>query len=157
MTRLRADRRGTSITVTHVLVLAITTLLVAGILTAASGLIDGQRDRAATEQVEIVGERLVTELERTDQLANATPNATVTLRTDHPERIVGSQYRLYLTTTPGVCSTRVCLVLNVSDPEVRRTIPWSNRTRVVAASVRGGDVNVVYNGTALTLERGESS
>lgn len=150
--RFRRDRRAVSVSVTHVLVLGITTLLVGGILVAAGGLVDGQRDRAATEQLEVVGERLVTELERTDQLANETPNATVELRTDHPARIVGSDYRIYLLTDAGVCSARVCLLLNVSDPEVRTTIPVANRTRVDPATVRGGDVVVTYDGTAVTLE-----
>lgn len=149
---LAGDDRGVSVTLTHVLVLAITTMLVGGVLVAANGLVDGQRDRAASEQLSVVGERLATELQRVDGLAAADPNASVTLRTDHRRRVVGSTYTVSLTTAPGTCSAAACLVLTVGDPEASTVVPVANRTDVAPATVTGGAVRVVYNGTALTVE-----
>lgn len=159
-TRLVSDQRAVSSTVTYALAVAITTILVSGLIVAAGGVLDDQRERAVRNELGVVGERLAAELEGADRLVPADEDAAdedaeLRLRTTHPPRLAGTQYTVALVASaPGPCDQYPCLALNASNPDVDVTVTLTNETSVRSTQVRGGDVVVTYepaNGT-LALE-----
>ena len=152
---LRGDERGVSTTLTYVLTIAVTTILISGLIVAAAGVVGDQRERAVRNELGVVGERLSSELASADRLVVPDADAAVRLRTTHPERVVGSDYSVaLLASAPGPCARYPCLVLNATDPDETITVPFATQTPVRPTSVEGGRVVVVYepaNGT-LALE-----
>ncbi len=154
--RLPADERGTSIALTQVLTVAMTALLVGGLLVATSGYLGDQRERAARTSLETVGERLASELARVDGLSARAERTT--LATRHPGRVGGTTYLVRLSPDPGFCDgTAPCLVLrtDADTPDVRIVVTLTTDTPVVDSSVPGGRITVVYDGTALSLAEAE--
>lgn len=148
------DRRAVSSTITYALTVAIVTILISGLVIAAGGLLDQQRERAVRSELGVVGERLAAELEGADGLV-ADHDAELRVSTTHPERLAGARYAVALVATdPGPCDQYPCLALNASDPDVSVTVALANETPVRTTRVPGGDVTVAYepeNGT-LALE-----
>jgi len=154
LTALVTDRRAVSSTVTYALTVAVTTVLVSGLVIAAGGVVSDQRERAVRDELGVVGERLAAELEAADELV-ADEDAELGLRTTHPDRLAGTDYSVALVASaPGPCDRFPCLALTTSDPDASVTVPLVTETAVRSTRVPGGDVAVVYepeNGT-LTLE-----
>ncbi|WP_135829047.1 DUF7266 family protein [Halorussus halobius] len=153
-TGFATDRRAVSTTVTYTLTVAITTVLVSGLVIAAGGAVSDQRERAVRQELGVVGERLAAELEGADGLV-ADGNADLRLRTTHPDALAGTRYSVALVASaPGPCDRYPCLALNASDPAASVTVALATETAVRSTRVAGGDVVVVYepdNGT-LALE-----
>lgn len=145
------DRRAVSSTVTYVLAVAITTILVSGLIVTAGGVLEDQRERALRNELAVVGERLAAELEGADRLV-ADEDATVHIQTTHPDRLAGTRYDVALVArAPGPCDQYPCLALNASSVDVGVTVPLANETAVRATRVPGGDVTVRYEPTNGTL------
>ena len=88
-TPIRQDR-AVSIAVTHVLTIAITTVLISGLLIAAGSMLEGQQDRSAEQSLETVGERIAGEIAGAEQAAG--DDGTVTVTADHPSRVASERY-----------------------------------------------------------------
>jgi len=148
------DERAVTTTVTYTMAVAVTTILVSGLVIAAGGAVSDQRERAVQNEIVVVGERLAAELEGADRLV-ADRDAELRLRTTHPDRLAGARYTVALVASPpGPCEGYPCLALNASNPDVSATVALVNATPVRPTEVAGGDVVVVYepaNGT-LALE-----
>lgn len=154
---LRADDRGVSVSVNHVLAIGITAILISGLLIAVGGLLDHQQRLAAENDLDAIGNALGAEVERVDDLAAGRGNATVAVTTDHPASVAGGTYHVALAAgddchTP-LSRSDACLVLR-SNGGASEVIPLHNRSRVDPAVVQGGAVRVVYDGGAITLEDG---
>ncbi|SIR13025.1 hypothetical protein SAMN05421858_1534 [Haladaptatus litoreus] len=148
------DERAVSTTVTYVLTIAITTILLSGLITAAGGLVGGQQEQATRNELGVVGERIAGELTSVDHLVQAGTNPDVRLRTSHPRRIVGAPYSVELKTGgENPCTHPQCLVLSTADVTV--TVPFDNATAVSPGRVVGGDVVIEYDRTNETLVLGE--
>jgi hypothetical protein len=152
---LRGDERGVSISITHVLTVAITTVLIVGLLISANALIETQRERAVTQGMNVVGERLADEFEQAERLALRS-GTSVTLRTRHPDRIGGQSYTVSLVRgSDPACSASACLVLDAARPEERRVVGLTSEVPVTESTVVGGNVQFRYDGTNMHLERRE--
>jgi len=126
---LAADDRAVSIAVTHVLAIGITTLLISGLLIGASGLLTQQRDDAAREELNTIGNRLAVQIEKADSLVEGdggSDTETVTFFVDQPSRVSGGTYVVRLqpgsecediARPPGSDPDR-CLVLTPSNPDL---------------------------------------
>lgn len=152
---LRTDERGVSTTLTYVLTIAVTTVLISGLVVAAGTVVGDQRERAARNELTVVGERIATELVGADGLVAGDADAEMRLRLAHPERVVGTSYTVAVfASDPGPCARYPCLALNASDPDETVTVPFVTETPVRPTTVEGGAIRVVYepaNGT-LALE-----
>jgi 1-aminocyclopropane-1-carboxylate deaminase/D-cysteine desulfhydrase-like pyridoxal-dependent ACC family enzyme len=154
--RLRDDRRGVSITVSHVLTIAITAVLISGLIIAATGALTGQRERAARSQLDTVGQRLAFEVEQVDSLAARGNDTAAALNTDHTNWIVNSRYEVTLANdadcdTASGAGTDTCLVLTVSGLETRTVVGIDVSAPITESTAPGGEVRIVYDGT-LKLE-----
>ena len=128
--------RGVSISVNYVLTLAITTLLMTGLLFATGNIIEDRRDSATRSELRVVGERVATSLVAADRLAQSEPT-DVLVETDAPERVAGLPY------TVSLNATSQQIVLETADTGVVVRVPFENRTAVADSSASGGSVRVV--------------
>jgi hypothetical protein len=140
--------RALSTPISHVLAISITTILIIGLLTAGGGYIEEQREFAAARELETIGSRLSAELTRADRLAQET--GAVTIRTEHPDTVSGTSYRVRLIngtdcTERSNVPTETCLVLTTNDMDVETAVPIENETLLSIESV--GDGRFVLSST----------
>ncbi|MFB6167458.1 MAG: hypothetical protein ABEJ43_01270 [Haloferacaceae archaeon] len=130
-----ARDRGVSTTVSYVLTLAITAILISGLLVAVTGVVDDRRDQTGRNALNVIGERIAANLMAADRLAETDPEATVvTVRL--PERI---SERGYSVTIDGGAEE---IVLTLGGSQTTVTVSFAAEP-VVDATVRGGDLRIV--------------
>lgn len=148
--RFTDDDRAVSTTVTYVLTMAITAVLLGGLITAAGGLVENQRTQAARNELGVVGERLAGELTVVDGLVQAGDQPSVRLRVRHPRQVAGRYYSIEIESGGSPpCSAQQCLVLRTDDVTV--TVPFATETAVQPGRVSGGTVVIEYDTTNETL------
>ncbi|WP_336136840.1 DUF7266 family protein [Natronomonas amylolytica] len=142
--------RGVSPVFGYALTLSISTLLIAGLLMAASGYVDTQRERTSENELTVVGQQISADIAAADRLNRtdgANPDSLRITRTV-PNRIVGSSYRIHLLNdTEG--PTQPYLELRTADPEVTVTVgvAVAPSTTVAESSADGGRIAVeIENG-----------
>ncbi|WP_439025980.1 DUF7266 family protein [Haloarchaeobius sp. DT45] len=146
------DDRGVSIAVTHVLTIGITTILIAGLLVGAGGLLRDEKADAARDEMRTIGNRIAGDLASVDRAADGT-SSTMNVRTVHPSSVSGSSYTIHL--KPGsACAvySTPCLVLNATSTDTTVYVPFTTSEPVVESRVTGGTFFVVYDGSAIRLE-----
>ncbi len=151
------DDRGVSTALTHVLTIGITTILISGLFIGTTTMLESQKDRAAYQEMETIGDRLATEITAVDQAANRTPTGSATVLVEHPDTVAGSSYRVRLATGSSACNTwdpNTCLILSATQTSEDIEVPFRNVTAVEPASITGGDVRVRYDASdeEITLE-----
>jgi hypothetical protein len=150
---MRADR-AVSTALSQVLVVAITAILVSGLVVAAGGAVENQRDRTARQELRTIGERVATNVQQVDNLATR-PNTTVSMRTTHPRSVVGGRYTVALRTASDCPSgVSACVRLTAPGPDVEAVVPVRNVTVVRESEAPGGTVAVRYDGSVITVEAG---
>lgn len=138
------DSRAVSTHVGYTLSLALTAVLISGLLIAAGGVVESRQEQAIRSELVVVGERIAADLMAADRLVVA-GGTEVRLTVSLPEEVAGTGYRITLNRSPPTPQ----IVLTSGDPAVTVTVPFETTTPVVAGTVRSGDVQVVLtpNGT----------
>lgn len=154
MSRLRRDRRGVSVTVGYVLMLIVATLIMGTLLTATSGLVEGQSEQVIDEELTVIGNQLAGNLNEVDQLAQVaredanTTGGPVTVRrtAQLPDTVAGTGYLIEI--DPGT------ITLSTTNPDVEVTVSYPEPDADIASASRlaGGDVQIVYDYSADELE-----
>lgn len=144
------DERGVSTLVGYTLNVALSVLLIGGLVVAGSGVVTQQRERVIREELEVVGRQLSTDLMAADRLARASDGGTVRLTSRHPRTVADTSYRVRVRDTAAGGE----LVLSTRDPAVSVAIPFRNVTTVVPGTWRGGTVTIRYNGSVIRMEGG---
>lgn len=148
MSRLVDDRRAVSVTVGYVLMLVVAGLLLGTILTAGSGLLQGQSEQVVDDELTVVGSQLASNLHEADRLAqvahqdsNATGTSTgvVSLDVGLPETVAGTGYRIEIDAET--------ITLRTSNPTVETTVSYPATAVPVdaAGELSGGDLRVTYD------------
>lgn len=146
------DRRAASITLNYVLAIAISTLLVTGLLVAGGNFVDGEQDSVVRNELSVVGQRLAADVERLDRMVAAGDSVSAArINRSLPTAAVGERYDVELDT-----SAEPELVLTADGADVSVSVPISNRTAVANSSVRSGSVAVVYNSTTEMIKIDDS-
>jgi FlaG/FlaF family flagellin (archaellin) len=149
----RGGREGRAVSpvVGYVLTLSVTTLLVSGLVIAAGGFVEDQRERTSRSELRVVGQQVSADIAAADRL-NRTEGATdVEITRSIPERVVGSQYTVAVRTDSSG-PTVPYLELTTVRPEVTVEVAVANETAVAETSVSGGEIRTRYNSTSDTLE-----
>jgi hypothetical protein len=149
VSELMDDRRAVSTAVSHVLTLAITAILISGLLVASSGLLADQRETVAERELTSIGERLATEITQVSYLG-VDSSSEATLRTDHPRFVAGDVYTIAL--RDG--SDGPILVLRSAGSSVTVEIflpPDVNIGEDDENRVPGGNVRIELTGDQLTI------
>lgn len=154
----RRDDRAVSIAITHVLTIAVTTIVLAGLLMGASTVLDREQTRSGEQSLETIGERLANELEDVDRLADDSEENTVTVYAEHPETVSGSSYTVEVAEDDdcGELTDGECLRLTAHGGGAVATVPVATETDLDPdSSASGGTMNVSYTGDEITI-RSES-
>lgn len=159
--RPATDDRAVSIAVTHVLTVGISTLLIAGLLIGASGMLDAERERAGRDEIAAIGDRHAAEIV-TAVDSGARANADVTVRSRQPDLSIGGPYVVSLTNSSH-CRYRSgydgCILVATSSEDLSVEVPVTlprPTASIQNATVQGGQVVVEYYQTNDTVTlRGE--
>ncbi|MWV39470.1 hypothetical protein [Natrialba sp. INN-245] len=114
MIPFKADDRALSSAITHVLTMAMTTILIAGLFLSSGAMLETQTEMSTEQSLETIGERLAGEIAHVDRLAD--DGDAVNITTEHPRTIAGSTYRVH---PSGDCG---------SDPLLRDDVQCLNLT-----------------------------
>ena len=145
--RFARDDRGASTTLGYVLTLAITAVLVSGLLIAVGTFVSGQNERVTQSELDVVGQRLASDVEAADRLAEAAgggPNATVVVRSRLPETVAGRTYRVAVDESGE-------LVLSAGDPDVSVAVRVVTDYPLSNATLGGGPVRITFEGGRLEV------
>jgi|AntRauMinimDraft_4_1070384.scaffolds.fasta_scaffold00073_3 FlaG/FlaF family flagellin (archaellin) len=146
MSRFSRDRRGVSVTVGYVLMLAVAGLLLGVLVTAGGGLLEGQSEQVVDDELTVVGSQLaanIHEADRLAQVAHADANTTaatgtMALDVNLPRQVAGTGYRIEIRNeTISLLTSNPTLNVTVSYPET--TVPVSTD-----GQLSGGDLRIVY-------------
>ncbi|MFW5977911.1 MAG: DUF7266 family protein [Halohasta sp.] len=144
--RLSRDRRGVSVTVGYVLMLAVAGVLLGVLITAGGGLLQGQTEQVVDDELTVVGSQLsanIHEADRLAQVAHEDGNATtatgsVELDVDLPREVAGKGYRIEIRNeTISLLTSNPAQNVTVSYPET--TVPIETD-----GQLDGGDLRIVY-------------
>jgi hypothetical protein len=147
----RTDGRAASTAVNHVLAIGIATLLIVGLVTGTGGFLNDQTQRVTEVELRDLGNRIADDVAAADRMAQQGGSATVAV--DAPDRVADSPYTVALA-QGSTCDTArsdadTCLVLEVSQRDVRTVTPLDNRTPVGLTGAEGGGLAVTA-GTSAT-------
>ena len=134
------NERALSVAVTHALTVAISTILVSGLIIGAGALLESQEQSVGEDQLREIGSDAVTYINTLDRLNGTGENVTVTVGPDYPERIVGSyRYTIQLYNTSELRGLEIR-----SDALGReRQYPVSTtHARLTNTSTSGADVQI---------------
>lgn len=126
------DDRAVSIAVTHALTLAITTVLVSGLLVGAGTLLDGQERRVAESQFDEIGSDLTAQINTVDRLNETGDDVEVSVQPEYPEHVAGQRWNLELVDGDASETYETASVVRIHSPHHDRTIeyPLSNTTAI---------------------------
>lgn len=128
--------------------LAITTLLITGLLIGVGGFIEDQRTRAIESELRVVGQQIAADVQAADRYVQANSTA-FTIRRDVPNDVVGTSY----TVSVVVDSPReTYLRLTTNDPNVVVEVDMALENGIEETSFTGGSVAVTYDDGTDKLE-----
>lgn len=151
-TALVTDERGVSPVFAYVLTLGISTLLIAGLLVAASGYVEGQRSAVGENELQVIGQQVSADISAADRLSLTDGATDATVQRQIPRSVVGSSYKLHVRDdTEG--PTRPYLELTASDPDlsVQVGVALAPDSTLVESTVGGGSIVVQYDGSTLEV------
>lgn len=149
---LVTDERGVSPVFAYVLTLGITTLLIAGLLAAASGYVEGQRESVGENELRVVGQQISADISAVDRLSRTDGASNASVTRDLPRNVVGSTYTIHVRDDADG-PTVPYLELSMSNPDVtvQVGVVLAPGTSIVESSVGGGTVVVEYDGGDLEV------
>lgn len=155
VTERRSDR-AVSTTVSYVTTLAITTVLISGLMISAGGFVEGQRERVVRSELDVLAEQTAADLAAADRLNASTPNATVHLRTRLPSRVGDRPYTVTIreVAAPADRPNTYAVRAHTASPNVSVTATVRTEGTLVETSVSGGSLTVVGDGTPLEVRNG---
>jgi len=149
-----AAGRAVSITVNYVIVLAITAVLVSGLLIGAGGYVQDQRTEVVREELTVAAEQLAAGVEDADRLSRAAARSrSVRVGVGLPARVAGESYRIEVAEvpTPADQPARHELTLRSAGSDVSVTLTLSTLVDIDEGSVNGGLVVVRLDPSGPTL------
>jgi type II secretory pathway pseudopilin PulG len=144
------DTRGQSITLSYTLGLAISLVLVTGLLIAGGNFVQNQQREAARSELRVVGQQIAADMATADRLVQSADDddSSVTLKRTMTDTVAGSTYSVQLAE-----SKNPRLVLTTTDLDVNVTVGVANETNVTGTTIGGGEILVNETSSGqLTLE-----
>jgi hypothetical protein len=136
--------RGVSPVVAYVLTLGISSLLIAGLVIAAGGYVETQREATSRSELRVLGQQVSADIAAADRLTRTEGATEISISRSLPERVVGSQYSLSVRTG----SNGPYLELTTVRPDVTVEVGVATETDVRETTISGGAMVVEYDGSA---------
>lgn len=143
---LRDDRRGVSSALGYVLTLAISGILVTGLLVAGGSMVTTERDVVAREQLSVAAEQLATGMTDADRMANTTSEGgTVRIQVWLPNDAGSAPYSLRLVSVTDGPPYTTRLVAELRALDISRSVVVRTSFDVAESTVDGGPVVVTFD------------
>jgi hypothetical protein len=150
--RLRDDDRAVSTALGYVLALGIASILISGMMIAAGGFVESEREQVIRSEFEVIGETLIADVEGADRLASAI-GGDVTVRSALPRRVGSSAYTIEITDQSTFGSSHVSVVsLSAASVDVSVSLRLVTDVPLVDSTVEGGELVIEYDGSNLEVE-----
>ena len=133
--------RGVSPVFGYVLTLGISTLLMSGLLIAAGGFVDTQREQTTESELQVIGQQVSADIAAADRLHRTDGATDVVIRRELPDSVVGSQYTVFVR-SDDEGPTDVYLRLRTVRPEVTAEVGVTNETNVAESAAGGGEIEI---------------
>jgi len=117
------DSRAVSIAITHALTIAITTVLISGLLISSGELLESQQQRVGEEQFDDIGADMISLINSLDRLNATGENVTASVTPSYPERVAGHSWKVELS-GGGQNRFGTTHALNISSDSFDRTIQY---------------------------------
>lgn len=131
--------RAVSVTVGYAMNLTLMTILLSGLFIASGGLIESERERVATDELDVIGQQITAELMAADRLASASNESTIELTVELPDRVAGSRYTIDTNDSENE------LELSATELDAKTRVPFTTNKSVTSEStVRGGDLTIEF-------------
>lgn len=132
---MREDTRAVSIAVTHGLTIAITAVLISGLLIGAGDVLQRQEQRVAEEQFDEIGSDMVSQVNSLDRLNETGDDVQVTVQPRYPEQVAGHTWNVeFAGSDQNPFGTEYAL--NITSDALDRTIQYPLNTS--SASIETG-------------------
>ena len=141
--RLWVDERAVSTALGYVLSLAISSLLISGLMLAAGGFVETEREQVIRSELIVVGQTLIADIEGADRLASAI-DGDVRVKSTLPRRVGSSSYSINISTGGFGDRTRT-MNLTADSVDVKVTLELVTNTKVETGTVGGGELVIVYD------------
>lgn len=151
--RFFASSRGVSPVFAYALTLGIGTILVAGLVIAATGYVDSQRELTAQSELQVFGQQVSADLAAADRLSRIPAEGETEITRDLPTRAVGSQYSIHLR-NDGAGPTNPYLELTMQEPDVEVQVGVAIESDVTEATVSGGTIIISADDGQLVMRNG---
>lgn len=135
---VRADERAVSTTLSYSLNLAIAAILVSGLLFAAGGTVQDQRQVATREELRVIGEGVTAAIQQSDRMVQTGDVEEFRLDVLAPRNVAGLQY------TINFSANQSALILKTENPDIVVEIPVKISTEIDSSEIRGGELIIVY-------------
>jgi hypothetical protein len=145
MSRADRDERSVAVTLNYVLVIAISTTLVTGLLIAGGSFVEDQRERVIENELSVIGNHMASNLEQVDRFAAAGSGVTDAAYVNQTlqRSVTGSAYTVQLTTNPD----QVVLISLRPEVVVRVNVSVSEPLDTDSFAT-GGQMTVYYDSDA---------
>jgi type II secretory pathway pseudopilin PulG len=152
---LRDDDRGVSTALGYVLSLAIASILISGLMIAAAGYVQSEREQVVRSELNVIGQTLIADLEGADRLASSI-DGEVTVRSSLPRRVGSSAYSIEIRndTYNGLSGDPREMVLSAAsvDVSVRFHVVTNTTLDADGATADGGELVIEYDSGTGELE-----
>lgn len=144
--RRDAPDRSVSIVLNYVLVLGISTVLIAGLLVAGTTFVEDNRERVIDSELTVIGSHIAGNVEQVDRFVdasranNGTAPDVAYINQSFEEQVTGTTYSIAV-----VDGDPPQLRLRSVDPEVTVRVNVSVDTDMAERTVGGGTVSVYYD------------
>lgn len=140
--------RGQSTTLQYTLTLAVATLVVTGLFVAAGDLVTSEREQVVRTELEVVGQQLAGELSAADRLVRSSEGTqALAINVSLPPEVTGAGYTVAVSDD----GTDQWINLTAASPDVSVSVRVDTGTDLADGSVQGGDLSIVYDGSALEV------
>ena len=142
----RSSDRAVSATVNYVLALAITSILISGLLIAGSGYMESQRTIAVGNALDVQNEQLADSIGEIDRLAAAMDESDgeAAIRVNLLDRVIDRSYDIAVTNETAPDDRRYTYRLEATSGDVERDTLVKTSTPIQETSVRGGSTVIRY-------------
>lgn len=136
--------RGVSPVVSYVMTLGVTVILVGGLIIGAGSFVEGERQRTAESELQVLGQQTSANLAAADRLYRTEGASGVAVRRTLPRDVVGSGYRIEVRHDDDG-PTVPYLELTAFNVDVSVTVGVTNQTAVANSTVGGGELVFTFD------------
>lgn len=135
------DYRGVSTVVGYTITLAVTTLLISGLLIGTGGFVETQRDRAVRSELGVIGQQIAADAQTADRIVQR-GNEDFTIERDLPDRVTGRGYTVEIVVDNP---QDTYIELRVQNPDVVVQVDMTLQNDIDDTSFSGGELVVTYD------------